>query len=422
MANRAHRGGTFEQIVERKREQAPFRRRVELMARAADPLDRGRDALGRVDLADQLDRADVDTQLQRRGRDQRAQLTALKPLLGRDPLGARETPVMRQHGVVAETFLQVERDPLGPSAAQREDQGRTMLPNQRGDRVVHRLPVLMGRERAEVGPRRDHLEVHRTRAIVRPLGAHHFHRARAARAVGIGLGAGEKPGQPLDRIERRREPDSRRTRRAGRTHHPLQPLQREHQMRAALVGRERVQLIHDHVAHGAQTLTKARRGQQDEERLGRGDEDVGRPPEHRRALVGRSVAGAEPRAHFKYRFNFVGMPLGRGHTMRRLANSGQRLFEVDPDVVGERFQRRDVEHRDAVAEFAALGVAEKAVDRPHESGERLAAAGGRAQEHVMAGRRVASGDYRPSEGLRGRGITEALGEPGADGWMKSVEH
>src|SRR5207253_6014402 len=68
VANRAHRGGTFEQIVERQCEQAPFRRRVELMARAADSLDRGRDAFGRVDLTDQLDRADVDTELQRRGR------------------------------------------------------------------------------------------------------------------------------------------------------------------------------------------------------------------------------------------------------------------------------------------------------------------------------------------------------------------
>ena len=190
-------------------------------------------------------------ELQRRGRDQRAQLAALEPLLGRDPLGARETPVMRQHGVVAEALLQVERDPLGPAPAEREDQGRAMLPDQRGDRVVHRLPMLMGRERAEVGSGRDHLQVHRARALVRPFGAHDFHRARAARAVGIGLSAGEKSGQPLDRIERRREPDSRGTRRAGRTHHPLQPLQREHQMSAALVGRECVQLVDDHVAHGA---------------------------------------------------------------------------------------------------------------------------------------------------------------------------
>ncbi len=149
---------------------------------------------------------------------------------------------------------------------------------------------------------------------------------------------------------------------------------------------------------------------------------MGRPAEHRRALVGRSVAGAEPRPHFKYKFNFVGAMRGHRQAMRRLPNSDQRLFEVDPDVVGERLERRDVEHRDAVAEFAALGVAEKTVDSPHERGERLAAAGGRAQEHVMAGGRVALGDYRPSQGLRGRGSAEALGEPGADGGMESVEH
>src|SRR5580693_7344044 len=99
-----------------------------------------------------------------------------------------------------------------------------------------------------------------------------------------------------------------------------------------------------------------------------------RPAEHRGALVGGSIAGAEPRTHFKYWFNFIGVPFARGHTMR-LANSCQRLFEVDADVVGERLERRDVEHRDAVAEFAALGVAEQPVDSPHEGGERFAAAG-----------------------------------------------
>ena len=69
-----------------------------------------------------------------------------------------------------------------------------------------------------------------------------------------------------------------------------------------------------------------------------------------------------------------------------------------------------------------LGVAEKAVDSPHEGGERFAAAGGRAEEHVMPGGRVALGNYRPSESLRARGSAEALSEPGANGGMKSLEH
>jgi len=123
-----------------------------------------------------------------------------------------------------------------------------MLPHQRRNGVVHRLPVLMGRERAEVGPGRHHLQVHRTGAGV---GTHDFDGTRAAHALVIDLAAGEKFGQPLDRIERRRKADSRGTRRAAGPDHPFQPLQREHQMSAALVGRKRVQLIDNDVAHGA---------------------------------------------------------------------------------------------------------------------------------------------------------------------------
>ena len=185
------------------------------MARAADTLNRSRDAFGRIYLADEVDSADVDTKLERRGRDQRAQLPALETLLGGQALGARETAMMGQHGVVAEAFLQIERDPLGPAPAEREDQSRAMLSHQRGDRVVHRLPVLMSRERAKVGTWRDHLQIHRARSLAGAVGAHDFHRTGCARAGGVGLSAGEKFGQPLDRIERRGKSDSRRTRTAG---------------------------------------------------------------------------------------------------------------------------------------------------------------------------------------------------------------
>ncbi len=51
-ANRAHRRAAFEQIVGRQREEAPLRRRAEAVARAADPLNRGRDRFRRIELAD----------------------------------------------------------------------------------------------------------------------------------------------------------------------------------------------------------------------------------------------------------------------------------------------------------------------------------------------------------------------------------
>jgi len=148
-----------------------------------------------------------------------------------------------------------------------------------------------------------------------------------------------------------------------------------------------------------------------------------RPAKHRRALVGRRIAGAEPRADFQDRAgSFIATPRGRGQAMRRLANTDQRIFQVDPDVVGERLERRDVKHRDAVAKLAALRVAKEAIDRPHKRGQRLAASGRRTEQHVMAWGRIASGDRRPPQRLRGRGSCKPLSEPGANRRMKGIEH
>ena len=61
-----------------------------------------------------------------------------------------------------------------------------------------------------------------------------------------------------------------------------------------------------------------------------------------------------------------------------VAHAVQRLLEIEADVVGERLQRRNVQDRDFVAEMVARRIEHEAVDRPHEGGERLAAAGRRA--------------------------------------------
>ena len=55
----------------------------------------------------------------------------------------------------------------------------------------------------------------------------------------------------------------------------LQPLQAEREMDAALVGRDGVNLVDDHPAHGAQRLSRAR-GEHQVERFRSGDQDVRR--------------------------------------------------------------------------------------------------------------------------------------------------
>ena len=77
------------------------------MARAPDPLQEARDRARRAELADQVDVADVDAELERGGRDQRLQLAALEPLLGVEPLLLGEAAVMRGDLVLAEALGQL---------------------------------------------------------------------------------------------------------------------------------------------------------------------------------------------------------------------------------------------------------------------------------------------------------------------------
>ena len=67
------------------------------MSRAPDALQQRGDAVRRSDLTDQIDVADVDAELERRGRDQGLQLPRLEPLLRVEPLVLREAAVVRGH-------------------------------------------------------------------------------------------------------------------------------------------------------------------------------------------------------------------------------------------------------------------------------------------------------------------------------------
>ena len=71
------------------------------MARAAGALQERRDRARRAELADELDVADVDAELERRRGDERLQLAALQPLLGVQPQLLRHAAVMRHHGSMA---------------------------------------------------------------------------------------------------------------------------------------------------------------------------------------------------------------------------------------------------------------------------------------------------------------------------------
>ena len=128
----------------------------------------------------------------------------------------------------------------------------------------------------------------------------------------------------------RGEPDAERARLRER----LEPLEGEREVSAALVAGERVDLVHDHRAHAPQPLAAALGGEQQEERLRRGDQHVRRAAQHRRARGAGGVAAAQQHADLGQRL------ASRGGERAHL---GERDGEVLLDVGGERLERRDVD-------------------------------------------------------------------------------
>ena len=72
----------------------------------------------------------------------------------------------------------------------------------------------------------------------------------------------------------------------------LEPLERQRQVRAALAGHERVNLVDDDRVDVHEPFARVRR-QQQEQRLGRRDQDVGGSRRNRARSDGGRVAGAD---------------------------------------------------------------------------------------------------------------------------------
>ncbi len=127
---------------------------------------------------------------------------------------------------------------------------------------------------------------------------------------------------------------------AGRSSSASSRSRRDREVGAALGAGHRVHLVDDHRLDAAQALASLA-GEHQEQRLGRGDQDVrrlgsracgGRPPGCRRCArptVTSGTADAEP---------LGGVP-----------DPGQRAAQVALDVDGQRLERADVEHPGALA-------------------------------------------------------------------------
>ncbi len=178
----------------------------------------------------------------------------------------------------------------------------------------------------------------------------------------------------------------------------LEALQRQREVRAALVAGQGVDLVDDHRAHRSQHLPPADAGQQDGERFRGGDQDVRRLAQHLRALGRGGVAAAHQHADV-------------GHEAVLRADARERHLQVLLDVVAERLERRHVQHLAAVGQVRPL--LHQGVERGQEGRQGLAGAGRRGDQHAASG-----ADRRPALRLRrGRGA-DAGGEPGLHGGME----
>ena len=220
-------------------------------------------------------------------------------------------------------LVQPQREPLGEAAVVDEHDRRAVLLDELEQLRVDRRPdrratsaLAAGAEQSVdlgVGARLAHVLDGTTTSRSSSF-------ARAGVDEPIGRAARDEPPdllhRPLGRGQADRAGPARRSSRSSRSTDSARCAPRFVPATACTSSRISVRTPRQHLA--------ALRGQQQEERLRRRDQDVGRLAEHRRALLLRRVAGA--------------------HRDRELRlEPGERPAQVALDVVVQRLQRRDVE-------------------------------------------------------------------------------
>ena len=375
----------FDQIVARQREQPPLGRAADRMAGAPDPLQEAGDRARRAELADEIDIADIDAQLQRGGGDQRLQRAGLQPLLGGEPLLLRHAAVMGRDRARTQPFGQRMRQPLRHPAGVDEHQRGAVLADQAGEAVIDLRPHLARHHRLEraVGD----LDGEVTRALMAGVDDGR---------IGRRLAADQEMRDRAHRVLRRRKADAQQPVAAQ----CREAFERQRQMRAALVRCNRVDFVDDHRSRRRQHLAPGLRAEQHVEQFRRGHQDMRRAPAHAVALGGGGVARAHPAPD---------IDIGQAILAELRADAGQRNFQIAMDVVGERFERRDIDDLDLLGQAAVEALADEVVDGDEERRKGLAGAGRRGDQRMPAG-----ADRGPGIGLGRRRRAELIGEPPGD--------
>ena len=159
-------------------------------------LQEGGDAPRRADLTDELDRPDVDAQLERGRGDERLQVPRPEPPLHLVPAVLRQAAMMGRHLAFPESLPEEVRHPLGQTPGVDEDQRGAVSPHVRRDAIQDLAPLLVGRNGLELAVRQLDREVELTAVA-------EVHDAAGRMTVGVApplAGADQEPGDRLDPI------------------------------------------------------------------------------------------------------------------------------------------------------------------------------------------------------------------------------
>ena len=148
-ADRSQQGGALDEVVARGGHQASLRRARHRVARPAHALEERGNAVRRPNLADQVDVADIDAELERRRRDECLERAGLQPMLGIEARLLREAAVVGGDLALAKPFAQMPGRPLGHPSRVHEDQRGLVRGDQLGQAVVILVPDLVRHDRAE---------------------------------------------------------------------------------------------------------------------------------------------------------------------------------------------------------------------------------------------------------------------------------
>ena len=112
------------------------------MSRPTDPLQERGNAPRRAELSDEINVANVDTQLQRCGRDQGLELPGLEPLFGAEAGLLGEATVMGGDRLLAQALRQVSGNALRKTARVHEYERGLVRLDQLGEPIIDLAPHL----------------------------------------------------------------------------------------------------------------------------------------------------------------------------------------------------------------------------------------------------------------------------------------